>query len=791
LKAKLYSGYRFGGQFQEYNYDLKIDAYFYFVLFRKLAFLKQPERREGMRPKWGALSFVLVVWYASTTKRDELIVAPFFIAEPFITITHGEDCMKINFFIALMIAFGSINISAAQNDWTLRNPSPTSADLKDVTYGNGKFIAIGSPGELVSSSDGIHWTRVFPETKYSAKTIAWTHSTFIAVGDSGLIVTSPDGSAWTIQNSTITENLNDVIWAEEDSIQKFIAVGMNGVIVASPDGISWTKQVSNPNIALSAICEGFPVLGNGVQSFGRDSLVVIIADTSFFISTNGTLWFPRSFGMPSCHFKDVAWAGDKFVAVGDSSTKGIIISSDTLSGLLGGALESTWLWSKRKPDALKSYTQIKWLQNTFVVLGTAGSCLSSPDGITWTTKSQPLGGINSIANDNGLYIAVSDSGKIFTSGDLSGWAEQSSSITRAGLSSVAWGNNKFIAVGDSIMLSSSDGINWQKIENPDGFRFLKVAAKDDLFVVLGKYPVGPQGIFLTSSDGNVWNKSILYGSPTDVAFGKDLFIIAEGGLIVGSNGIQTEMNILYDKNLSAISWGNDAYVGYGSYSPDGYMTRSGFFMSKDSCCNWHVTSQNSTYSKGISDIEWGNNRFVAVGWPQQVYISIDGENWGDSSTANTPNISQLHWLNDMFYGVGNDTVYTSANGINWTKTCTFAKKWLSDIAFSGDRFVGVGGAGTIISSPHNSANRKTVKAGTFGLSFSIGKSKINYYLPTINQVIISIFDTKGRLVRTLMNRIQQGGYHSIDIPTDLNQGMYIVSCRVDGKKVDRTVVVLR
>ncbi|AFV77252.1 hypothetical protein Theos_2262 (plasmid) [Thermus oshimai JL-2] len=72
----------------------------------------------------------------------------------------------------------------AGTTWTWR-----SGPLFDVTYGNGLFVAVG--GAILTSSDGVTWTRQSSGTSNDLYAVTYGGGLFVAVGGLGTILTSP------------------------------------------------------------------------------------------------------------------------------------------------------------------------------------------------------------------------------------------------------------------------------------------------------------------------------------------------------------------------------------------------------------------------------------------------------------------------------------------------------------------------------------------------------------------------------------------------------------------------
>ncbi len=70
--------------------------------------------------------------------------------------------------------------------------------LFGVAYGNGLFVAVGgyvsllsSAGVILTSRDGVSWTKRTSGTGSLLYGVAYGNGTFVAVGDRGTIITSP------------------------------------------------------------------------------------------------------------------------------------------------------------------------------------------------------------------------------------------------------------------------------------------------------------------------------------------------------------------------------------------------------------------------------------------------------------------------------------------------------------------------------------------------------------------------------------------------------------------------
>jgi hypothetical protein len=75
-----------------------------------------------------------------------------------------------------------------------------------VTYGNGLFVAVGDGGTILTSPDGVNWTRGPRGRATRLFGVTYGNGLFVAVGRFGTILTSPDGVTWTPRTSGTSDS---------------------------------------------------------------------------------------------------------------------------------------------------------------------------------------------------------------------------------------------------------------------------------------------------------------------------------------------------------------------------------------------------------------------------------------------------------------------------------------------------------------------------------------------------------------------------------------------------------
>ncbi len=211
-------------------------------------------------------------------------------------------------------------------------PNGFVSDLSAVTSSGSQFIALGTDGSIVTSTDGNAWTSAasIPSgiVRMNSLTFGLVSSvtTYVAVGNGGNIFTSTDLVTWTPAASNTTKDLYNVSFPKD----AFIATGANGTLLTSADAITWVSQNSTTSMALRGATYG-------TGSAGVSYYVVVGDSGTILTSTDLTTWNltppPLSQDLRAIRF------GSRFVAVGQG---GVVVYSDdainwSLSSVLGSA----------------------------------------------------------------------------------------------------------------------------------------------------------------------------------------------------------------------------------------------------------------------------------------------------------------------------------------------------------------------------------------------------------------------------------------------------------------------
>jgi len=255
---------------------------------------------------------------------------------------------------------------------------------------------------------------------------------------------------------------------------------------------------------------------------------------------------------------------------------------------------------------------LAWLAVLMIFLPAGG--LAEPLDHWQLRTPLPPGHSLRVSYGSGIFVAVGESGSLYTSSDGTVWKERSSGTDQS-LRDVAHGNGSFVAVGGGgTILSSPDGVTWTKRDSGTGHDLNGVGYGRGIFVA-----VGDHGAILTSSDGATWTvrdsgthqwlKKVAHGSGTFVAAG------GNGTLLTSSDGAAwTVRNSGTRGHLEGIAYGKRTFVAVGDTiltSPEGF--------------GWNERAAGTGHR--LFGVAYGSGVFAAVADNGAILTSSDGSEW--------------------------------------------------------------------------------------------------------------------------------------------------------------------
>lgn len=472
----------------------------------------------------------------------------------------------------------------------IANVDVSASLFRSVAVVNGKTIAFGANSCVILAGatraevlQGGTWAyTVSAQSATNPRTIAYNGSNqYVAAGSNGIMLTSSDGQAWTAYNTGVTTNFDKVQYLNGN----YIAMGGAGSatnLLTSPDGTTWTARTAGTAVYNAA-------------AFGASTYVVVGAGGAVFSSTDLVTWTSRSAGANT--FNDVIFANSVFVAVGASNsiyssadgatwtlrtatgTFNRIIYDNSLFVAVGNGVIFTssdgTTWTQRTSNVGSTIlNDVVWNGTIFCAVGANGVITTSPDGVTWTALFS--------GDNNTSLLNVSWSGTRFvaTNFTLNGvawvstdgitWNRASTAYRGTTLYSAYLGG-RFLAVGPNHIQTSTDGLNWRNcdhvqyvpnsvnrlyklgsyyyaatnaglFESTDGVTFtiadrtippapvVSLAYSGSAWLAVMAAASGQPQSFYKSTDGLTWSKSADFGTLTSTtALAGAVFDITYGG----------------------------------------------------------------------------------------------------------------------------------------------------------------------------------------------------------------------------------------------------------------------
>lgn len=245
---------------------------------------------------------------------------------------------------------------------------------------------------------------------------------------------------------------------------------------------------------------------------------------------------------------------------------------------------------------------------------------TASSGVTWTQKAGPsvfgTATLTGIAyNGSNLYAVATASGTLFTSPDLVTWTSRTSGFGSSAIYNIIYANSLWVAVGASGLIStSSDGVTWTvRTSGVSTNALYQVIYANSLFVAVGDGANGGTGGVTTSSDGLTWTKRTTPTTSstgiTSIAYGNGYFVaVGELNTVCGyysSNGTTWTV-------LGATANINATYINYqnGNWLMFGYGV-NGKYRASDPTGTWSTISGGSPLPTIVT---YNNNAASAIGF---------------------------------------------------------------------------------------------------------------------------------------------------------------------------------
>ena len=231
------------------------------------------------------------------------------------------------------------------------HPAPSGL-WQSVAYGAGKFVALSSITtslEEMTSSDAVHWS-AHPGPPGEWTGITYGAGRFLAVSAFGQLITSTDGLHWITTWSRSQFLLNSVTYGNG----RFVAVdSADGDALISLNGFNWSfYTISTPGAPWFAVS-----YGNGVfTAFSPTGL----SATSML----GYVWVTHHTSAPQ-QMNASTFGCNTFVATGQVAGH--------VNNVITSHFGASWLSTPVPTDTVSNWTGVSFGANRFVAVDTAGT----------------------------------------------------------------------------------------------------------------------------------------------------------------------------------------------------------------------------------------------------------------------------------------------------------------------------------------------------------------------------------------------------------------------------------
>jgi hypothetical protein len=265
---------------------------------------------------------------------------------------------------------------------------PSSATWSEITYGNGKFVAVASGTTTAAYSvDGTSWTATtLPGSAATWISVAYGNNKYIAVAQGrGTAARSIDGGlTWAGITLPSSANWSQITYGAGKWI--IVALGSSSAIWSNDDGTTWNTSA-------------LPSSGNwSAVTYGNNEFFAVKAGTSVSaLSLDGVNWTQKNL-TASGNWTNIAYGLGTYVFI-QSGSSTVVYTTDLGNTSNTANLPSSANWSKI----------VFGYRNFVAVASDTATLATSTDGITWKSRAYPLAATGGIAHGPSTYVAVGTS----------------------------------------------------------------------------------------------------------------------------------------------------------------------------------------------------------------------------------------------------------------------------------------------------------------------------------------------------------------------------------------------
>ena len=319
---------------------------------------------------------------------------------------------------------GDVLVSTNGRDWVVQYSSENV--MNGVCFG-GRYVAVGAAGGIITSTNGLDWSRAVTHNMTSLRAIATGDNLCLAVGApqrwnepygfaNPSAFATTDGIKW---HPTFTNEHG--LWIEDMTQSRGLFVGVRGNSANQPNNDVLTTTNGLEWLA-SNLTNSPPLHGTGN---GNGLFVVVGERGAIWVSTDGVRWSNRTVTLQRGDegFTSVAYGNGLYVAAGNA----VAVSTNG------------WDWSLQSLQLPAPVGRMLFADRVFVATAPGNASVgprivTSTNGLDWVVRYQNpnpsySAAVGNVAHGNGIFLAFC--GTLLWSTDAIQWQPCDSAITTA------------------------------------------------------------------------------------------------------------------------------------------------------------------------------------------------------------------------------------------------------------------------------------------------------------------------------------------------------------------------
>jgi len=676
----------------------------------------------------------------------------------------------------------------------------------------------------VSPDNGVTWNELgFSNNYINFITQSPNGNLFVGTGftSNGKLYKSTDnGTTWT----DITNGINISPYGGTSSIVSMLAVSNEIFIVGSFDctyrttnsGQTWTKltyteygYVSDYGSMKCIVKTNSGLLANMDTSFG----------SKLYRSTdNGLTWTKITQGLPD--------GGVNFIKIYNVNGAIFACADEKYPGGIFKSTDNGLSWN-RSNTGFNDTTRVKDIilyNNKLYSLTANGIYTSTNNGGAWTlfnSTNQSIRWTNCLGlNSTKLLLGTEGYGVISTS-DLNNLTVLGPEIRYISQVYNNANNKLFASTYSGVYSSTDNAATWQKTNSlPIESECFYPKKNGYLFASYGY-----SGLYRSLDNGVTWdscNTGLPRGGSTGFYYVKDIISIIEnaaGTLFIGVEGAG-----IYKSTNNGVSWlPANAGLPQGNYVKMSHIiaTSTGKLFAAQQNSELYTSVNDGVSWSQVTDIPltiWElyvakDGYIYAKGWDSSnndlcYFSNNDGTNW---NLLVTPGNSNFWWRNlvsnsqNVLFGIAGGVCKSENHGQNWLtlsptgiispntidcKNIVINQQDYLFLASSNGLFKTNQSTITGIANNQQDVINK-LHVSNYPNPFN-PETEINYTVPSTSLVKLAVYNTKGELVKELINSSMPIGNYTIKFDgSQLNSGIYFYKLECNGKSVSNKMMLIK